>query len=161
MGGSRLRLAAAVAAGLVVVAAGCGGDPVGQGRASFSPTVVTPAPQRAAKGLDAVRRFRSVRGYRPTPVPVRLEIPRIGVATGLQRLGRDGDGSVAVPSRWEVAGWYAQGPRPGEPGSTGSPAATRRASPPTTSSTPPCGRSCAWSPAAARSTRSAATTVRT
>ena len=54
---------------------------------------------------------------RPTPVPVRLEIPRIGVSSGLQRLGRDREGSVEVPSRWGVAGWYARGPRPGEPGS--------------------------------------------
>jgi sortase (surface protein transpeptidase) len=42
------------------------------------------------------------------------------VATRLQRLGRAGDGTVEVPSgphRWEMAGWYAGGTRPGDPGS--------------------------------------------
>jgi hypothetical protein len=58
-----------------------------------------------------------VRGYRATPIPVRLEIPRIQVASSLDRLGRAPDGTVQVPSRWDVAGWYALGPRPGDPGS--------------------------------------------
>ena len=49
-----------------------------------------------AGGLAAVRGFASVRGYRPTPVPVRLRIPAIGVDTGLQRLGRTPDGTVEV-----------------------------------------------------------------
>ena len=58
-----------------------------------------------------------MRGYRATPVPVRIEIPSIGVASTLERLGRAPDRTVQVPSRWEVAGWYAGGTRPGDPGS--------------------------------------------
>ena len=49
-----------------------------------------------------------------------LEIPAIGVDTGLQRLGRAGDGTVEVPSgpgKWDMAGWYEEGTRPGDPGS--------------------------------------------
>ena len=77
---------------------------------------------RAQSGADAVRDFRSPRGYRPTAVPVRLQIPSIGVDTGLQRLGRDGHGAVEVPKaphQWDMAGWYAGegGTRPGDPGS--------------------------------------------
>jgi hypothetical protein len=73
-------------------------------------------------GADAVRDFHSVRGYRPTAVPVRLQIPAIGVDTGLLRLGKAKDGTVDVPSgphRWDMAGWYAGegGTRPGDPGS--------------------------------------------
>ncbi|HJU00012.1 MAG TPA: class F sortase, partial [Actinomycetes bacterium] len=74
----------------------------------------------AAGALAAVRGFTSVRSFRPTPVPVRLRIPAIGVDTGLQRLGRDRNGSVEVPSgrhKWDQAGWYAGGARPGDPGS--------------------------------------------
>jgi sortase (surface protein transpeptidase) len=67
--------------------------------------------------MDAARGFQPVRNYQATPVPVRLEIPSIHVASPLQGLGRAADGTVEVPSRWEVAGWYAPGPRPGEPGS--------------------------------------------
>jgi sortase (surface protein transpeptidase) len=50
-------------------------------------------------------------------MPVRVEIPSIGVTSSLDRLGRAPDGTVEVPSDWEVAGWYAPGPRPGDPGS--------------------------------------------
>ena len=53
-------------------------------------------------------------------MPVRLEIPAIGVDTVLQRLGREQDGTVAVPKgprEWEEAGWYEDGTRPGDPGS--------------------------------------------
>jgi len=73
-------------------------------------------------GADAVRDFRSPRRYRPTAVPVRLQIPSIGVDTGLLRLGRDVHGAVDVPKgrhKWDMAGWYAGegGTRPGDPGS--------------------------------------------
>jgi sortase (surface protein transpeptidase) len=121
---SRARLGAtavAVAVALLVPAAllaGCGGP-----RAEYAGVSSTIGPQgqgRPADGLHAARDFRSIRGYRSTPVPVRLEIPAIGVATGLQRLGRAGDGTVEVPhgqDQWEVAGWYEDGTRPGDPGS--------------------------------------------
>ncbi|HZD37294.1 MAG TPA: class F sortase, partial [Actinomycetes bacterium] len=73
--------------------------------------------ERAADGADAVRQFRSDRSYAPIPAPVRIGIPRIHVSSSLDRLGRAADGTVEVPSRWEVAGWYALGPRPGAAGS--------------------------------------------
>jgi sortase (surface protein transpeptidase) len=116
MTGGRRRLAAvAGAVALLVLAAGCGGP---EGRsAGVSSTAPTVAPDRTAKGAEAANEFRSIRGYRATPVPVRVEIPRIGVASSLDRLGRAPDGTVQEPSRWAVAGWYAPGTRPGDPGS--------------------------------------------
>jgi Sortase domain len=113
-GGTR-RAATATAAALaaLLTLAGCGGPRAGY--AGVSSTVATT--DRPGDALEAVRGFRSIRGYRATPVPVRLEIDRIGVATRLQRLGRAGDGTVEVPSAWGVAGWYAGGTRPGDPGS--------------------------------------------
>jgi Sortase domain len=111
---SRARLAAtAVAVALLVPLAGCGEPRAGY--AGVTSTVSTRG--GSAEGLEAVRGFESVRDYRGTPVPVRLEIPSIGVSTRLQRLGRAGDGTVEVPSEWGVAGWYADGTRPGDPGS--------------------------------------------
>jgi sortase (surface protein transpeptidase) len=107
--------------------AGCSG--AGARGAEPSPTPTSPAPasaaptslarDRAARGAEAARAFRSERGYQATPVPVRIEIPRIGVASTLDLLGRKRDGTVQTPplSRAGVAGWYALGPRPGEPGS--------------------------------------------
>jgi sortase (surface protein transpeptidase) len=82
-----------------------------------SPPVSSLTQDQAANGVDAARGFRSVRGYRATPVPVRVEVPRIAVASTLDRLGRAPDRTVQVPSDWNVAGWYAGGPRPGDPGS--------------------------------------------
>ena len=118
MTGGRRRLAAvAGAVALLVLAAGCGGGGPNRRYAGVSSTADTRAPEQEGKGLDAARDFRSVRGYRATPVPVRVEIPRIGVASSLDRLGRAPDGTVQEPNRWAVAGWYTPGTRPGDPGS--------------------------------------------
>jgi sortase (surface protein transpeptidase) len=119
MTGGRRRLAVAVAGAVALLAlvAGCG-DSGPEGRyAGVSSTVAPRAPDRPAKGAEAARGFRSVRGYQATPVPVRVEIPKIGVASSLDRLGRAPDGTVQEPRRWAVAGWYAAGTRPGDPGS--------------------------------------------
>jgi sortase (surface protein transpeptidase) len=109
-GGARLT-----AAGITLaLLAGCAGT----GAPRAGPAQVTRAPDRAgAAGAGAAREFHSERGYRPAPVPVRLRIPPIHVTSGLERLGRARDGTIQEPTRWEVAGWYAQGPRPGDPGS--------------------------------------------
>jgi sortase (surface protein transpeptidase) len=114
----RPRLAA-VAGGvaLLALAAGCGGSGPEGRYAGVSSTVATRAPDRPAKGAEAARGFRSVRDYRTTAVPVRVEIPKIGVASSLDRLGQAPDGTVQEPTRWERAGWYAPGARPGDPGS--------------------------------------------
>lgn len=51
-------------------------------------------------------------------VPVRVDIPRVGIHSRLMRLGIERDGSAAVPplSRAQLAGWYEKGPSPGERG---------------------------------------------
>ena len=106
------RLAAGAAA--LALLAGCSTSGAREpAQATGAPTTA----DRPAGGVEAARGFRSARGYRATPVPVRLDIPRIGVTSPLDRLGRASDGTVEVPSRWGVAGWYALGPRPGDPGS--------------------------------------------
>jgi sortase (surface protein transpeptidase) len=104
-------------AGVAVLAllAGCAG--AGPRHAGPSASASSTTADQATSGAEAARGFRSVRGYQPTPIPTRLTIPTIGVASSLDRLGRAPDGTVQVPSRWGVAGWYAPGPRPGDPGS--------------------------------------------
>ena len=112
MSRGRGRLAAGLAA--LALVAGCSAASAERADAP------RPAPATTAGGLDAARGFRSTRGYRATPVPVRLEIPSIGVDTRLQRLGRARNGTVEVPKgphEWEEAGWYEGGTRPGDPGS--------------------------------------------
>jgi hypothetical protein len=52
----------------------------------------------------------------PAGVPVHLDVPAIGISTGLQRLHLLRDGSLEPPTRWGEAGWYAGGVRPGDDG---------------------------------------------
>jgi len=48
--------------------------------------------------------------------PSRLQIPAIGVDSGLIGLGLKRDGSMQVPTDGFPAGWYRHGPTPGELG---------------------------------------------
>ena len=64
---------------------------------------------------EAVRSFTSTRDYRTPPVPAVVAIPAIGVTSDLQPLQRAADGTIEVPE-WHHAGWWAEGPKPGQPG---------------------------------------------
>lgn len=48
--------------------------------------------------------------------PVHIEIPAVGIASDLERLGLAGDGAIKTPDDWDAAGWYRGGPRPGQQG---------------------------------------------
>ena len=48
--------------------------------------------------------------------PVALTIPAIRVSTPLIRLGLTSAGTLQVPDRFDVAGWYDRSPRPGAVG---------------------------------------------
>jgi hypothetical protein len=60
--------------------------------------------------------FHSPRTHSTVAVPVRVRIPAAGVDSVLERLGRAPDGTIALPSRPERAGWYTGAARPGQPG---------------------------------------------
>jgi sortase (surface protein transpeptidase) len=49
--------------------------------------------------------------------PVHLSIPAIGLSDNVSELGLNANGSVQVPTSWNVPGWYKLGPVPGEIGS--------------------------------------------
>jgi sortase (surface protein transpeptidase) len=106
------RLAVVAAALLLAGCAAAGGRD-----AEPLPAAAAQTTGSTAAGVDAARGFRSTRGYQATPVPVRIGIPAVGVSSPLDRLGRARDRTVQVPSRWERAGWYTPGTRPGDPGS--------------------------------------------
>jgi sortase (surface protein transpeptidase) len=93
---------------LLVLLGGCGSD--GQH--------AVPAPPPPGPVIERVhpRGFHSTRELVGVPEPDRLRIPAIGVDTGLDRVHRKADGTLQVPPRWLVAGWYQEGPRPGEDG---------------------------------------------
>jgi Sortase domain len=70
--------------------------------------VAAPAP--------TIQAIRPVAPVVQASVPVQLRIPSIGVDTALQDLGLQPDGSLEVPSQWEMAGWFRGGVRPGDAG---------------------------------------------
>jgi sortase (surface protein transpeptidase) len=77
------------------------------------------APQAAGAQVQtaaAPMTFHSDRTYDAVALPVRLRIPALHVDSAVQRLGLEKDGTIAVPGRTDVAGWFEQGPRPGQPG---------------------------------------------
>jgi hypothetical protein len=83
------------------------------------PQVAAASTATTATTATTAGTFRSVRSYADVAhvaEPVRLRIPAAGVDTPLVRLGRAADGSIEVPARFDVAGWFAEGPRPGQPG---------------------------------------------
>jgi hypothetical protein len=73
-------------------------------------------PVAAGPSAAAADTFRSVRTYPTVATPTRLRIPALHIDSSLQRLDRLADGTIAVPDRPDRAGWFAQGPRPGQPG---------------------------------------------
>jgi hypothetical protein len=76
-----------------------------------------PAPVPSAGPAPPVAdAFRSARTYPTVAAPVRLRIRALHIDSALEPLGLQADGSVAVPERTDVAGWYSGGPRPGQPG---------------------------------------------
>jgi hypothetical protein len=130
----------AVAAGLAAAAlalalTGCGGRPApaaGPGppppAPGPAPSAPAPRPTPATGGFDAPGVPPRAPGYEvaglpgqltapgAASAPVRLEIPAIGVATRLVRLGLDPDGAMQVPGDFGRAGWFAEGPAPGQLG---------------------------------------------
>jgi Sortase domain len=70
--------------------------------------ISVPAPARPRRGQQGRRR--------PAPLPVRIEIPAVGVRARIIRLGLTGDHTLQVPRNFADTGWWAGGPRPGEPG---------------------------------------------
>ncbi len=99
------RGGAATGAGGVAGASGAGAPAAGSSGVGSS-----------GVGAPAAGSFRSVRRYAEVAEPVRLRIPAAAVDTRLQRLGRAPDGSVEVPVDFGAAGWFAEGPRPGQSG---------------------------------------------
>jgi len=87
------------------------GDPAGP-RAGID----VPATPPEAPGFEVAEAPRQLTVPGPASPPVRLAIPAIGVATPLVRLGRERDGSMQVPVDFARAGWFAEGPAPGQVG---------------------------------------------
>ncbi|MBC7746531.1 class F sortase [Pedobacter sp.] len=49
-------------------------------------------------------------------LPTKLEVPDIGLTTDIISTGKNDDGTLAVPDRYNIAAWYQYSPTPGEIG---------------------------------------------
>ncbi|MHA3703224.1 class F sortase [Jatrophihabitans sp. YIM 134969] len=129
LGGVAVVLAAALAL------TGCAADDRGERVATPTPTVsssgtvhrdapalptlavATPtATATSTESLPPLPASPAPLGGTRTAAPLRLQIPSIGVDTGLENLGLESDGSLQPPTAFPMAGWYARGVRPGDPG---------------------------------------------
>jgi Sortase domain len=89
---------------------------VTSGSEAAEPTNGRGQPATAPVKAPVADSFHSVRTFDQVAEPVRLRIPALHVNSTLDRLPRLADGTVAVPGTPDVAGWYEDGPRPGQPG---------------------------------------------
>jgi len=103
-----VALLAAVAGAFAVSRCGDGGGEAQSGRLALQLDAVTDKPY--------VSPPKPPRRAERAAVPVRLEIPAIGVRAPIIRLGLNRDRSLEVPKNFGDTGWWTGGPRPGEPG---------------------------------------------
>jgi hypothetical protein len=79
---------------------------------------LTAAPVAAVPARPLPARPVTTAGH-PHPsasAPVRLQVPSAGVDAALTGIGLDGAGSLVPPPDGALAGWYPQGPAPGDAG---------------------------------------------
>jgi LPXTG-site transpeptidase (sortase) family protein len=114
----RVRALASLAAGVVmaVTLTACGGGAAGSAAAPAGTADPAATPKRVPN--PAADQFKSVRTYATVAPPVRVRIPAIDLVTPpLEQLGRvPADKSIALPKDAQRAGWFKDGPRPGQPG---------------------------------------------
>jgi len=109
---SRLALAVGASVGLT----GCGSTrpaPVAEPRSTTTLAITTsvPAVPSSAPVASGANVNEPVAGE-----PLAVRVPSLGIDSTLVPLGRLADGTVEVPSTADQAGWYVEGPRPGEVG---------------------------------------------
>lgn len=86
--------------------------------ATAAPVPTTTATTRStttATASAAVRAFEGAREHRTVAEPVAVHIPAIAVDSELEVLRRSPDGTIELPA-WHRAGWWADGPKPGQLG---------------------------------------------
>ena len=110
-----IRTALAVALAAAMAGCGSGGDsealelvPARERPTVTMTATATPTPTPTPTPKPKV--------FRRVAPPTRIEIPSIRVDAPLIRLGLDAKGALEVPKRFDEAGWWTGGPRPGERG---------------------------------------------
>ncbi len=100
----------------VAVAASNGGTP--EAATSASASGAAAATGGAERSDSAAEGFQdpAAPAATSTATPVRVEIPAIGVSSGLEDLHRGSAGELDPPKDWDSAGWFSDGIVPGQVG---------------------------------------------
>ena len=107
-------LVAGAVAGVAVIGQGTAGDQAADatdGGGAVAPDV--PVVERPARPTGVGAPVLAVPASSP---PARVVIPSIGVTSDLEQLGMGEDGTLAAPADYRLAGWFAAGTEPGQPG---------------------------------------------
>lgn len=79
--------------------------------------IFTILPTRAATILVPTAKPSPVPESKVTGIPVRIQIPRIGMNAAVEQVGLEADGTMSVPKSWWTVGWYNLGYKIGDAGS--------------------------------------------
>jgi len=122
---SRLRRwpAVAIAAGIVLAGGAVAGYAVTRppghdfGVVPAASAAAAPARDSQARVRASGRHLRTggLTGVSVTAVPVRLQIPVLGVSAPVVPVGVATDGTLGIPASPSVVGWWAGGSSPGQP----------------------------------------------
>jgi sortase (surface protein transpeptidase) len=113
-GGRRVDLLVTAASLLGVLLVGCASVP-DEPPAVAPPPVASPTPAPEPDPAPQPDPEPDPGPVVPEGEPLRVTIPAIDVDAELVELGLEPDGAMEVPD-FGLAGWYAEGPRPGHPG---------------------------------------------
>jgi sortase (surface protein transpeptidase) len=109
--------------GAVVVVGGVAGVAVATTNDDRAGTRTASTPSAAAPASgdgrdDSIAGFQdpAAPAARSDATPVRVEIPAIGVSSGLEDLHRGAAGELDPPKDWDSAGWFSDGIVPGQVG---------------------------------------------
>ncbi|BDV31937.1 class F sortase [Microbacterium terricola] len=111
--------AAVVLAGALVVAVAMRPAPDGPAPEAAAPEAVhavTPTAQANAFAAGGLQDPSGSQVSVDVGDPVAVRIPSLGVSSSLERLSVGRSGALGAPDDYDSAGWYADGPAPGEIG---------------------------------------------
>jgi len=107
------HICAVLLSAVVLFLAACGSI-----TAAHEPSLIEP-PERVGPGIASTPSATTTQAASDGSQPVRLSVPAIGINAPIEQVGTLPSGDMATPTQnpWGDAGWYSDGPRPGDRGS--------------------------------------------
>lgn len=89
---------------------------------AVTPIIESTSPPPQATGKPAPKKTnatapKATPGPKVPGIPVRIQIPKIGMNATVEQVGMEADGTMSVPKSWWTVGWYKLGFKIGDAGS--------------------------------------------